>query len=721
MAAMKVAAPPDQAAKSRSRDPLDQLGHGIRGIPYRYNTRRRERRVWPVFNLVRIAIVAFVLSMLPHGHGPWSPRGCHGHPHPQSSYGRFPHKDDPFRFIPCTLNSTPPALDDSDPEHTWATRFDADPRHWHWGNVTTVGGTGHSGGAPLLGDSEQEPVDPYAGRGIYLCGYLDVPLDYTNKSDARIVRLAVTKYQVSGLAWKGHQGSQPSKGHYAEQNTRAGTKSERTIVVEPGGPGGSGTSMAWRSSEQVTKRLSDGKYDVLGWDPRGVNMSQPAIACFPHDVDRDHWSVRLSEFRESSPSPRAQLEFADVMNDSIFAACKELHGDIPRFLSTAFVARDLEEIRKALREDDLTGYLVSYGTGIGQTYSSMFPNSVGRMILDGTEYVRDQRMLGGFGWAALDNATDAWHDGFLGECVNAGADHCALAKPYRNKVVTLGDLQERMEKLVQSLIARPIRGYTKSGGPTVITYTALVSTLYSAMYSAKSWPLIAHMLADLEAGNSTLTAQLLDRLSWEYDPTEPASPSKRPSTDELGTMVICTDQYDAPQPKEGIAWYNSLWANMTRKSWIAGDSRFMNIFPCRHFSEYWPRPAEVFRGDLNVSLRNPVLLIAETYDPATPLRNGRRLLQEMGSRNARLIVHHGYGHSSVDTSSCTDAIAKAFILEGKLPAEPETACYANEKPYLYGVKKGAPGQPSRNSDSLKLWDEHIRELAILNPRLLQRR
>ncbi|QPG95116.1 hypothetical protein C2857_007698 [Epichloe festucae Fl1] len=698
---------------------------------------RRTSYAWLIFKIVCIITIGSWLLKLPQWS--WPHRGCHRHPRPHSPYGRFPRKDDPFHFIPCTEDALPPALEDPHPERTWAKRFDPNPRHWSWGNATVREGKGerkcckdfrpsdepeqpqdpHAPHAPHEPHEPHKPHgprgphgpqrDPHAGRGIYLCGYLDVPLDYTNKSDTRIARLAVTKYQVSGLARRG-----PS-GRHDKQHPRAGAKSERTIVVEPGGPGGSGTFMAWRSSEELTKRFSDGKYDVLGWDPRGVNASLPAVACFPHDVDRDHWSVRMSQYRETSPSPRAQLEFTDAMSQSVFSACKNIHGDIPRFVSTAFVARDLEEIRKALDENELTGYLVSYGTGIGQTYSSMFPNSVGRVILDGTEYVRDQRILGGFGWAALDNGTDAWHDGFLGECVNAGPDHCALAKPQKGEAVKLADLNKRMENLIKSLIEKPMIGYTESSGPTVITYSALVSTLYSSMYNAKGWPALAQMLAELETGNSTLAARMLERISWEYDPTKPASLSKRPRTDELGTIVICADQYDAPQPEDGITWYDSLWANMTEKSWIAGNSRFLNIFPCRHFSDYWPKPAEVYRGDLNMTLNNPILLIAETYDPATPLRNGRRLLKEMG-KNARLIAHHGYGHSSRDASACTDAIAKAYILDGKLPHEQETACYADEKPYLYGTKKDGVAHAHR--DPLELWDEHIKELAILNPRLL---
>lgn len=155
---------------------------------------------------------------------------------------------------------------------------------------------------------------------------------------------------------------------------------------------------------------------------------------------------------------------------------------------------------------------------------------------------------------------------------------------------------------------------------------------------------------------------------------------------------------------------------MTLKSWIAGNTRFRSVFPCRHFIDFWPQPAEVYRGDLNNTLSNPVLLIAETYDPATPLRNGRRLLTEMG-KNARLIVHHGYGHSSRDASNCTDAIAKRFILYGELPGESETDCYANEKPYLYSVKEKSVLQAQgllveQHWDPVRQWKEHLAEMTL---------
>lgn len=419
------------------------------------------------------------------------------------------------------------------------------------------------------------------------------------------------------------------------------------------------------------------------------------------------------------------------MNNATFAACKEIHGDLPRFVGTAFVARDLERIRIALEEPELTGYLVSYGTGIGQTFASMFPNSVGRVILDGTEYVRDHRLLGGFGWTALDNSTDAWNDGFLGECLAAGPEHCALAKASGQSSstnVTFDDLQARLSTLLHSLIESPLPVYTSHSGPSLVTFSTLVGAIYGAMYSPFSWPALAQALYELEQGNATLIAQMLDRSDWEFDPTLPCAARRRkPSSDELGDLVICADSYDAPQPpfndddEDGLLWWSSLWKNMTQQNWIAGDSRFYDVFPCRHYTSNFGSAVGVYRGDLNKTLSNPVLLVAETYDPATPLRNGRRLLAEMGD-NARLIVHHGYGHSSRDTSKCTEKLLREYILHGKVPKDQETDCFADEKPYLYGVSNKTSEvsvDDEQSAEALRQWRQHMLELHSSNPLLFR--
>lgn len=146
------------------------------------------------------------------------------------------------------------------------------------------------------------------------------------------------------------------------------------------------------------------------------------------------------------------------------------------------------------------------------------------------------------------------------------------------------------------------------------------------------------------------------------------------------------------------------------RAYIGGDGNYMNGLPCRHFD--W-KPIEVssrvstsgkpmlrslafrllatskvYRGNLDANLSNPVLLVSETYDPATPLASGLQVYKYMSPFNARMVIHHGYGHtSSANPSNCTEAIKKDYMLNGVLPSgDQPTDCYANEKPYVGGMK-----------------------------------
>ncbi|OAR00885.1 hypothetical protein LLEC1_06469 [Akanthomyces lecanii] len=375
------------------------------------------------------------------------------------------------------------------------------------------------------------------------------------------------------------------------------------------------------------------------------------------------------------------------MNDAMFQYCLSKYGDLPRFMTTAFVVRDLENIRLALGEDELTGFMVSYGTGIAQTYAGMFPDRVGRMILDGNEFFSDYRDVTAFASNTFDNVTDAWRDGFLANCVSAGPDACALARPERKGgVVTLESLEARMDALMASVAQRPMPAYLEDSGPSLITYRFLVDAIFESMYVPPWWPRLSELLFNLEAGNTTGALQRMNKEWWTTDPGAPSKDRQPPANDELVSMVICPEGFDQPQPENLDAW-GATWQNATQASWISGDMRFYYVLPCRQFYKYWPTPAEVYRGGLNKTLKNPLLLISGTNDPATPLRHGRRLREALGSENARLVVHHGYGHGShVDPSDCTDAIGREYILKGVLPDADETHCDANAKPFSPGYQ-----------------------------------
>ncbi|KAJ5827489.1 Peptidase S33 tripeptidyl aminopeptidase-like C-terminal [Penicillium robsamsonii] len=160
----------------------------------------------------------------------------------------------------------------------------------------------------------------------------------------------------------------------------------------------------------------------------------------------------------------------------------------------------------------------------------------------------------GFCWTALDNATDAWRDGSLGEYIKAGPKLCALADPSPNQdgPVTLAQLEARMTQLLESLKARPQSTYMDLAGSSLITYAALIEkVLYRAIHIPMEWSDGAQMLYELEAWNATLAAKSLD-LSWSEHSEKPPY-SHVPPSSELELLVICSDPYDAPF-SEGLDW-----------------------------------------------------------------------------------------------------------------------------------------------------------------------
>ncbi|KAK0558572.1 hypothetical protein OC844_005044 [Tilletia horrida] len=515
------------------------------------------------------------------------------------------------------------------------------------------------------------------------CGYLDVPLDYTNASDPRTARIALVMYQ-------------------------AGThKSNRTIVLNPGGPGGSGTSLAWIAGEKYSKDYSDGTFDVLGFDPRGVNMSTPSSACHKHDVFRDRWSAFSHQFTDTFDhgdtdlsAGEKHLRITDVYFQAMWKACEEKNGDLGRFLTTAFVARDVDAIRHALGEDELTAIVYSYGTNLMQTYAAMFPHRVGRIVLDGVQYARLTRSPFDWGRSTNGNATDTFYKGFLTECIKAGPDACELAK-INGTVQTLDSVKEHIHNLLGALRVLPLPATHPEQGAGLVTYESVVSSIFESTYVPASWPKITKMLKELLEGNATLA---LAAHGWQYNPLkENGANRRRPSwrgveapeatTAELLFHVVCGDAYDAP--KEPWDYWMRYYHDARVRSWIWPGSFFPIILSCRTYHNSYGPPAEVYRGNFTAPLKNPLLLIAGSYDPVTPIPNARMVQREWGSENVRLVINKGFGHCAVnDPSKCTDAIKRRVILEGKWPSEAERECEVDHKPF---EKKPEEGKEAKNA------------------------
>lgn len=214
--------------------------------------------------------------------------------------------------------------------------------------------------------------------------------------------------------------------------------------------------------------------------------------------------------------------------------------------------------------------------------------------MDGMEYAKDGRIPWQWGTTSLDNVTNAYEDGFLGECVKAGKDRCALAGQVDQKVVstelefgiesevttieiqqtsTKNQLIAKMHNLLESVKQRPIPGYTTLAGPGIVTYESLIGLIYGALYRPDSWPATAKIFSFLMDGNSTLALEAINS-AFAFDPETNTTQSHErhfphhwvipPSGSvELTSMVICGDSWNAE--KHDLDWWMDLRDEMAKK------------------------------------------------------------------------------------------------------------------------------------------------------------
>lgn len=165
----------------------------------------------------------------------------------------------------------------------------------------------------------------------------------------------------------------------------------------------------------------------------------------------------------------------------------------------------------------------------------------------------------------LYNITDAWEDGFLRECVEAGPSHCALAQTTSSSRVTLQSLKTRMEDLLEPMKSTPLIGYLPQSGPSILTYSTLIEMLFMMLYDSSKWPSYAQMLYELESGNTTLALLEMEK-TWQFDPSNEDDWKKKPSSEELMMAVVCDDGYlshkDEPRSLE---YWGEIQRNMTKE------------------------------------------------------------------------------------------------------------------------------------------------------------
>ncbi|NMM25594.1 MAG: alpha/beta hydrolase [Phycicoccus sp.] len=441
------------------------------------------------------------------------------------------------------------------------------------------------------------------------CAKLTVPIDYSHP-DGDTIKLAVLRALAKS----------PSK--------RIGS-----LVVNPGGPGGSGVNYA-RAADYIVTPAVRAAYDIVGFDPRGVGSSSP-IKCLN---DRE-----LDTFLGSDPTPDNQLEeqqFAEWAK-AFADKCKATGGPLLGHVSTIDAAKDMDVLRAALGETKLDYLGKSYGTFLGATYADLFPTKVGRFVLDGaidpnltSSQVNEGQAVG------FETATRA----YVQDCVGKGG--CPLGD-------SLSSGMQRLRDFLKQVDAKPL----PLNDPYVHVLTEGWASLgvAVAMYDPGLWSQLTDALRSGFGGNAAPLMKLAD--SYAYRNSEGAYSG---NLMQVIYAVNCLDRSDSTD----LAHYESEARSLSAKAPTWGPFLAWSTMPCG----YWPAPANNAPKKVTAAGSGPIVVVGTTRDPATPYKWAQGLASEL--QNGHLITFNGDGHTAYTRSnSCVNDAVDAYLLKGRVPPD----------------------------------------------------
>jgi pimeloyl-ACP methyl ester carboxylesterase len=442
------------------------------------------------------------------------------------------------------------------------------------------------------------------------CSTLTVPVDYA-APDGATIDLALVRVPAR----------RPSK--------RIGS-----LVVNPGGPGASGVDYA-RAADIIVGTGVRNAYDVVGFDPRGVDRSAPVDCLTDAQLD----TFLGSEWTPDDPSEEKAL---GARAAGFATACGANGGNLIAHVSTEEAARDMDVLRAALGEKKLTYLGKSYGTFLGATYADLFPESVGRFVLDGVvppDLTTEELNLGQA--KGFEQATRQW----AAYCVGQG--DCPLGSSVDEVMQGLRDFLTRLD-------TAPI---ARTGDTSIPALTEAWASLgiAQAMYTKSLWRPLVDAMIDAVAGDGTALMQLAD----QYADRNPGG-SYSGNLMEAIYAVNCLDKPESSSIPEHEALADS--AAEVAPTW--GRYLMWGSLPCG----FWPVEPTMQPHEVHATGAPTIVVIGTTRDPATPYEWSVRLHDQLDK--ASLISFDGDGHTAYTRSNaCVDDAVDAFFLEGTVPRD----------------------------------------------------
>ncbi|KIM93355.1 hypothetical protein OIDMADRAFT_106925 [Oidiodendron maius Zn] len=514
------------------------------------------------------------------------------------------------------------------------------------------------------------------------CARLDVPLDW-NKTSSSAARAAVAIVKLPAQV----DVNDPRYGG--------------SILINPGGPGGSGVNLALLHGRNIQRivdspispdeSLANGEkyFDIIGFDPRSVGFTTPSFTCFSDPQQRRSWQI-ASEADGLLGSSDAALGRMWARKHALAETCYAEMGDeaISFAMNTPVVAMDMVAIVDSLSRwrrqsiqtthpirssqtwmkddpDKLQYWGFSYGTLLGQTFASMYPHLVGRVVLDGV--VDSDRHYSGT-WDGNIVDADAIIQRFSVYCYEAGPERCDL---FSEKGPA--SIQSSLDSILASVRDRP-KSVSSTKGPEIITYSDVEILIRDALYGPfKAFENLAIALQDLASGDGSFIASL------KQNQTSLKVPSGPPDyAEEVVGSISCSDGADQTNMTESE--FVEYWHKARRQSRYLGDRWSQNRLQCI----FWKfRPQFTHSGPIGVQTE-PILFIGNTLDPVTSIENARRMNHKFPG--SKLLQQESEGHISLSTPSlCTAKVVRAYFQSGVLP-DHETSCQVYELPF------GLPGE-----------------------------
>jgi pimeloyl-ACP methyl ester carboxylesterase len=486
-----------------------------------------------------------------------------------------------------------------------------------WGSPTSGTGGANSGGAAVtIGSVSWQPCADLAKQVIgrqppnvgYDCGKLGVPQNWAKPGDGKQFGISLLRARATN------------------QKNRIGS-----LVVNPGGPGASGVELAAYLSVGLPAEIT-GRFDIVGFDPRGVGRSDN-VKCFS-DADLD------TSFG-SDPDPVSQADFDATVQYSKKMAdgCGAKYGDSLKLFSTEQAARDIDAIRQTLGEDKLTYLGYSYGTLLGAVYAQLFPTKIRALVLDGAIDPTLDNVA-----AAESQAKGFEHafDNFADWCKN-NTPRCPIAPDARAAVTAA----------IASARTNPVPGTGGRKATAGWVYTAVIASLYSEA----QWSQLAVAVDRLRKGSAKEILQIADGYA------ERGRDGRYTNLFDANAAVNCADDRTVPS----IAQLRTLQSQWRQKYPLFGPSTALDLICAQ-----WPGQRDPYPAGKAVGAP-PIVVVGTTGDPATPYEQTPKLADMLGV--GVVLTWQGEGHTAYPQTRCITSAVNKYLVD-LTPPPAGTTCPA---------------------------------------------